>query len=118
MKFILLADSGENFFEKGSAVLVRDFLRKFEQNGDLQSELINYIEDLEKFDYLSLPKEQFYDKLSKMIYGLRARRIRIYKILLEDYLADKENYKYVLLTIYHNIPQSSLLHFLITSRLY
>jgi len=96
VSLILPDNPAENFFERVLAVLKRDFIDNFERQGDLEDVLIEYIKELEKYEFLSLPKEQFYDKLSKMIYGLRARRIEFYEAVLKDYLANKENYERVM----------------------
>jgi hypothetical protein len=92
MSFILPDNPDDNFFERVLTVLKRDFLDDFEQQGDLEDVIAAYIEHLEKFEFLSLHKEQFYDRLSKMIYSLRTRRIAFYEAMLEDYLANKEKY--------------------------
>jgi len=92
MSFILPDDPDKSFFERVLTVLRRDFFNEFEQQGDLEEIIVKHIEELEKYEFLSLPKEQFYDKLSKMIYRLRTRRIVFYEAVLEDYLANKEAY--------------------------
>jgi hypothetical protein len=92
MSFILPDNPDESLFERVLTVLKRDFLDDFDQRGDLEDDIADYIEQLERFEFLSLPKGQFFDKLSKMIYNLRARRIAFYEAMLEDYLANKEKY--------------------------
>ena len=96
MSFILPDNTGESFFERVLTVLIRDFIDDFDQHGDLEDAIIEYIEELERFEFLSLPKEAFFDKLSKMIYSLRARRIEFYEAVLKDYLANKEKYDNVM----------------------
>jgi len=96
MGFILPDTPDKSFFERVLMVLKRDFLEGFEQHGDLEDIIVKYIEELEKYEFLSLPKEQFFDKLSKMIYRLRARRIAFYEAVLADYLANKEKYDNVM----------------------
>ncbi len=92
MSLILPDNPDESFFEKVLTVLIRDFINDFKRKGDLEDIIVEYIEELEKFEFLSLSKEQFFDKLSKMIYDLRTRRIAFYEAVLEDYLANKEKY--------------------------
>ena len=92
MNFILPDEPNKSFFERALTILKRDFLEKFERQGDLEDVIVKYIEELEKYEFLSLPKEKLFDKLSKMIYNLRARRIKYYENVLEDYLANKEKY--------------------------
>jgi hypothetical protein len=92
MSLILPDNPGESSFERVLTVLIRDFIDDFEQHGDLEDAIVKHIEELEKYEFLSLPKEQFFDKLSKMIYDLRARRIAFYEAVLADYLANKEKY--------------------------
>lgn len=96
MSFILPDEPDKNFFERVLTVLKRDFLDGFVQRGDLEDTIVEYIEELEKFEFLSLSKEQFFNKLSKMIYSLRTRRIAFYEAVLEDYLANKEKYNAVM----------------------
>lgn len=96
MSLIIPISLEESFFEKVLATLKHDFLDDFERQGDLEEALIEYINELEKFEFLSLPKEKFFDKISKMIYNLRARRIEFYETILEDYLANKDRYDKVL----------------------
>ncbi|MFW9969009.1 MAG: hypothetical protein ACFFDF_02335 [Candidatus Odinarchaeota archaeon] len=90
MNFVLPDEPNRSFFEKVLIVLKRDFIDDFEQYGDLEDDISNHIQELEKFEFISLPKEEFFDKLSKTIYNLRTRRIAFYEALLEDYLANKE----------------------------
>lgn len=92
MSLILPDNPDETFFDKVLTVLKRDFIDEFKRQGDLEDSIIEYIEGLEKFEFLSLPKEQFFDKLSKVIYSLRTRRIEFYEAVLEDYLANREKY--------------------------
>ena len=92
MSFILPDEPNKSFFERVLMVLKRDFLDGFEQHGDLEDVIVKHIEELEKYEFLSLPKEQFFNKLSKMIYRLRTRRIAFYEAVLADYLANKEKY--------------------------
>ena len=92
MSYLLTKDLNKSFFEKTLTVLIRDFIGEFEQLGDLEDVIIDYIENLEKYEFLSLQKEVFFDKISKMIYSLRTRRIEFYEAVLEDYLANKEKY--------------------------
>ena len=92
MSLILPENPQESFFDRVLTILVRDFVDDFKQRGDLEVIIIGYIENLEKYEFLSLSKEAFFDKLSKMIYSLRARRIKYYEAVLEDYLANKEKY--------------------------
>lgn len=92
MSFILPDEPDKDFFERVLTVLKRDFIDEFERRGDLEGVIIEYIEELERFEFLSLSKEQFFNKLSKMIYGLRARRIEFYEALLADYLTNKKKY--------------------------
>ncbi len=92
MSLILPDEPDKSFFERVLTVLSRDFGDDFEQHGDLEEVIVKHIEELEKYEFLSLPKEQFFDKLSKMIYDLRARRIAFYEAVLADYLANKEKY--------------------------
>ncbi len=96
MGFILPDEPDKSFFERVLTVLKRDFIDDFEQRGDLEEVIVEFIEELEKFEFLSLPKEQFFNKLSKTIYNLRARRIAFYEAMLEDYLANKEKYDNVI----------------------
>lgn len=92
MSLILPENPEESFFDRVLTILVRDFVDDFEQQGDLEDIIIGYIENLERYEFLSLSKEVFFDKLSKMIYSLRAHRIKYYEAVLEDYLANKEKY--------------------------
>lgn len=92
MSLILPDEPNKSSFERVLTVLIRDFGDDFEQHGDLENVITNHIKELEKYEFLSLPKEQFFDKLSKMIYDLRARRIAFYEAVLADYLANKEKY--------------------------
>ncbi len=96
MKFILPDETDKHFFERVLTVLKRDFLYRFEERGDLEETIIEYIENLEKYIFLSLSKEQFFNRLSRMIYGLRTRRIEYYEAVLADYLANKEKYDAIL----------------------
>jgi len=92
MSYILTENLDKNFIERTLTVLIRDFIDEFEKKGDLENVLVEYIENLEKYEFLSLQKEVFFDKISKMIYSLRARRIEFYEAVLDDYLANKEKY--------------------------
>jgi len=96
MKFILPDETDKHFFERVVTVLKRDFLDRFEERCDLEKTIIEYIENLEKYIFLSLPKEQFFNRLSRMIYGLRTRRIEYYEAVLADYLTNKEKYDTIL----------------------
>jgi len=92
MSFILTENLDERFFERTLTILIRDFIDEFVQRGDLEELLIEFIENLERYEFLSLQKEVFFDKISKMIYSLRARRIEFYEAVLDDYLSNKEKY--------------------------
>jgi hypothetical protein len=100
MSFILPDEPDKSFFERVLTVLKRDFFSEFERYGDLEVAISDYIEELEKYEFLSLPKDLFFDKLSKMIYRLRDRRIAFYEALLEDYLANKNKYDKAMLDYY------------------
>ncbi len=92
MSYLLTKDLNKSFFEKTLTVLIRDFIGEFEQLGDLEDVIIDYIENLEKYEFFSLQREALFDKLSKMIYSLRARHIKFYEAVLTDYLANKKKY--------------------------
>ena len=96
MSLILPDNPKETLFARVLKVLKRDFIDYFKRQGDLGDLIVEYIEELEKFEFLSLSKEQFFDRLSKMIYSLRTRRIEFYEAVLEDYLANREKYDKVI----------------------
>lgn len=89
---ILPITPDKSLFEGVIAILKRDFAYRFVQQDDLENAIIEHIKELEKYEFFSLAKEQFYVKLSKMIYSLRNRRIAFYEAVLEDYLANREKY--------------------------
>ncbi len=90
MSMILPNTTEKTFFERVLMVLKRDFLT--ESESDLEGAIGHYIDELEKYEFLSLSKEKFFDRLFKMIYSLRTRRIAYYEAVLADYLSNKEKY--------------------------
>ena len=86
----------EPLFKTVLKVLKRDFIDDFAQEGDLEAVLTKNINELKKFEFLSLERELFCGKVVKMINSLRAHRIEFYKAVLEDYLANRERYDNVM----------------------
>lgn len=89
-----------NVLNRTLTVLLQ-FLREFEEKSDLQDVLLAHIEQLEKFSFLTIDKNGFvksegkdllFDRISRMIYDLRHRRIEFYEALLQKYLAKKAHY--------------------------
>ncbi len=93
---ILPKNLGEPLFKTVLKVLKRDFIDDFARDGSLETVLAENINELKKFEFLSLERELFCGKVVKMINSLRSHRIEFYKSVLEDYLANRERYDNVM----------------------
>ncbi|MFX1480563.1 MAG: hypothetical protein ACFFCI_20935 [Promethearchaeota archaeon] len=92
MNFILTSNLQENFFEKTLIILTRDFIKHFEEKGDLENAIIEYIDELEQTTFFSLEKDQVTELISRIIYRLRQSRIDFYEMALQEYSKNKEKY--------------------------
>jgi len=105
MSFII-DNEDKSLFENVLTILLQ-LLEKFKVDSysNLEQLLIDYIEDLEKYTFFSLEKNELRDQISRMIYNMRRFQIEFYGATLREYLGRREQYDKRLNRILANKPK-------------
>ena len=109
MSFIIDSED-KSLFENVLTILLR-LVEKFKVNSNnnsntnLEQLLIDYIEDLGKYTFFSLEKNELRDQISRMIYSMRRFKIEFYEATLREYLGRRKQYNEILNRILNNQPK-------------